>query len=97
MLLHELAFVGDFDIRLFLKSVMLPERYMSTFILSESISMLMNLKLYFGMSSVSLIFFRVVVSIKLSILSFSTGRYFYVAGVTLTFAIMFTLPSSIVV
>ena len=80
-----------------IKSMMLPERYISTFTLSKSISVLMNLKLCFGMSSVFLIFFRVVVGKKLSILSFSTGRYFYVAGVTLTFAIMFTLPSSIVV
>ena len=56
-----------------IKSMMLPERCISTFTLSESISVLMNLKLYFGMSSIFFIFFRVVVGKKLSILLFSIG------------------------
>ena len=46
----------------------------------KSISPLNNLNLYFGMSSVSLFFSRVVVGKKLSILSFSTDQYFYAAG-----------------
>ena len=53
--------------------MMLLERYIFTFTLSESISVLMNLKLYFGMSSIFFIFFRVVVGKKLSILLFSIG------------------------
>ena len=53
--------------------MMLLERYIFTFTLSESISVLMNLKLYFGMSSIFFLFFRVVVGKKLSILLFSIG------------------------
>ena len=53
--------------------MMLLERYIFTFTLSESISVLMNLKLYFGISSIFFIFFRVVVGKKLSILLFSIG------------------------
>jgi len=45
----------------------LPERYMSLFTLLESMSSVpKNWKLYFGMSCVSLIFFILVVSKKLS-------------------------------
>jgi hypothetical protein len=44
----------------------LPNRYVSTFILVENISMLMNLQLYFGMFSLSLNLFRVVVGKKLT-------------------------------
>ena len=53
--------------------MMLLERYIFTFTLSESISVLKNLKLYFGISSIFFIFFRVVVGKKLSILLFSIG------------------------
>jgi hypothetical protein len=65
-----------------------------TFILVERIFLLMNLKLYFGMFSLSLKLFRVVVGKKLMhnpVISIS--RYFYVVGVTLTFAIMYTFSS----
>jgi hypothetical protein len=44
----------------------LPDRYVSTFILVERIFVLMNLKLYFGMFSLSLNLFRVVVGKKLT-------------------------------
>ena len=70
---------------------------MSTFILLEIIFMVKNLKLYFEMSSVSFDLFQSSCRLEVEYLSFSIiGRYFYVVvGVTLIFAMLYALPSSI--
>jgi hypothetical protein len=68
---------------------------MSTPTLVESTSMLEKLKPCFGMSSLSWISSILVVGEKLIILSFSTGQNLGGAGMTLTFVMVYTLPSRI--